>query len=483
MSAQEAALRLMALIFATRVFANSQHTTAERVNRLAQALAVHAARIPPTLSYARAQNNNHLLSEAAGLYSAGLALPEHPQAQRWQSMGWKLFQQGLEAQIGDDGAFIQHSTSYQRLMLQLALWVRALALPRGEDFSPLALRKLAAATRWMLALVDEESGHAPNLGPQDGADILPLATLPRNDYRPLAQVAALTFLGERPFAPGPWDEMVLWLGGESAPENIPAVEAVKGMPVIRPAQTRAWAYLQAARFKARPGHADQLHLDLWWRGFNIAQDAGTYLYNAASPWDNALSGSGVHNTLTVEGCDQMLRAGRFLWLDWAQARLLERQMDPDGAWERITAEHNGYRRLGWRHRRTVTAYRDGRWMVEDSLLPMAQARARNHPATARLHWLLPDWPWSLEEKGMACFQLRIQSPQGWIVLSVQVQGNQTPSAHLARAGEVLQGNGPAGVTQGWASPHYGEKIPALSFSVSVRATPPITMKSEWSFPE
>ena len=33
---------------------------------------------------------------------------------------------------------------------------------------------------------------------------------------------------------------------------------------------------------------DQLHLDLWWRGLNIAQDAGTYLYNADPPWDNPL---------------------------------------------------------------------------------------------------------------------------------------------------------------------------------------------------
>jgi len=31
--------------------------------------------------------------------------------------------------------------------------------------------------------------------------------------------------------------------------------------------------------------------------------------------------AGVHNSLTVDGQDPMQRAGRFLWLRWAQARM------------------------------------------------------------------------------------------------------------------------------------------------------------------
>jgi hypothetical protein len=124
----------------------------------------------------------------------------------------------------------------------------------------------------------------------------------------------------------------------------------------------------------RPGHADQLHLDLWWRGQNIALDAGTYLYNAAPPWDNALARSLVHNTVTVNGLDQMTRAGRFLWLDWAQASRISRKQAEDGSWERGVAEHTGYRKLGVAHRRVVTAYRENRWLVEDSLLADTRRR-------------------------------------------------------------------------------------------------------------
>ena len=53
---------------------------------------------------------------------------------------------------------------------------------------------------------------------------------------------------------------------------------------------------------------------------NIACDAGPYLYNGATPWKNAFAGTTVHNTVNVARRDQMTRAERFLWVDWAQAK-------------------------------------------------------------------------------------------------------------------------------------------------------------------
>jgi hypothetical protein len=81
MSGQEVAIRLMAFVWAAQVFAGSRYSTPERLECLGQAVVAHAARIPPTLVYARSQGNNHLLTEAAGLYTAGLALEGHPSAE------------------------------------------------------------------------------------------------------------------------------------------------------------------------------------------------------------------------------------------------------------------------------------------------------------------------------------------------------------------------------------------------------------------
>ena len=132
-SAQEVALRLIALVFAVQVFADSVHSTADKKSKISASIANHAARIPPTLIYARSQNNNHLLSEAAGLITASLALPEHPQAKRWSKLGWKWFRRGLQTQIADDGAYMQQSTNYHRLMLQLVLWVNRVSGDMHEN--------------------------------------------------------------------------------------------------------------------------------------------------------------------------------------------------------------------------------------------------------------------------------------------------------------------------------------------------------------
>jgi hypothetical protein len=55
---------------------------------------------------------------------------------------------------------------------------------------------------------------------------------------------------------------------------------------------------------------------------NIAQDSGTYLYNAEPPWNNIFTSTLLHNTVTINHQEQMQRAGKFLYLHWAQGQLL-----------------------------------------------------------------------------------------------------------------------------------------------------------------
>lgn len=484
-SAQEAALRILAWSFAWSVFQDSPHATPARAARLAQAVADHAARIPPTLAYARAQHNNHLLSEAAGLYTAGLALPAHPQAARWRELGLRWFQAGLRDQIDPDGVYTQHSANYQRLMLQLGVWVDGLAARQGQALEETASRRLQAATAWLGALVDPLNGRTPNLGPNDGAYILPLSACPFADYRPALQAAAAAFLGQpAAFGPGPWDELRLWLlPAEPRPPQSAEPRPAGSPAVLRLADRPAWGYLRAARFRSRPGHADQLHLDLWWRGHNLAQDAGTYHYNALPPWENALTAAAVHNTVTVADQDQMLRAGRFLYLDPAQAELLVCDGPQPGGWRRLAARQAGYRRLGVIHSRQVQALPGGRILVEDELAPSGQAAGER---LARLHWLLPDWPWELRNlPDETAFELRLRAPEGDHVLlrvSAQAAGDIPARLQLSRAGQTLVGESPARPTAGWVSPTYSQRLPALALALEIAAGLPIRFTSLWRLP-
>ena len=466
---QEVALRLLHLVFCFWVFGDADSAL----------IATHAARIPPTLIYARAQNNNHLLSEAAALYTASQFIPSHPQAKKWRDLGWHWLNTGFQRQIDRDGTYIQHSTNYHRLVLQLALWVNLLASREGRIWPRETLEKLNAASRWLHRCCDTDSGRVPNLGHHDGANILALTACPAADFRPVVQTACQVFSGEKPFEPGPWDEMGLWLippgqtdqrgpaaGGPAIRADL-AQHAQSLRRLIHPNLT-AHGFLRAARYSGRPGHADQLHVDLWWQGENIARDAGTYLYNADPPWDNGLMPARVHNTVTLQNRDQMSRASRFLYLDKAQGRFLENTE------HQLRATHDGYRKLGVYHTRTLSATGDG-WRVLDEIETMEGHEPRDL-SPIRIQWLLPDWNWELQGS-----TLRIQSQQGWIVIAVTSEPFLSGVVSLVRGGKQLRGEGRVEPVDGWYSPNYGVKLPGLSFSVTYFTQSPFSIRTDWQF--
>ena len=465
MNGQEVAIRLMALVWAGQVFEMAAASSGERRVRLAGAIAAHAARIPPTLVYARAQNNNHLVTEAAGLYTAGLALPDHSDANDWRELGWRWLNWAFRNQISGYGEYIQHSTNYHRVMLQTALWVDAI---RDVEWPRLTLQSLGRATHWLFSMLDPASGRTPNLGANDGALILPLAVAPFNDFRPTVQAAARAFLRFQ-MPGGVWDEMSSWLGldahEKSYESNLYMADHLRGRD--------SWAYLRATQFPSRLGHMDQLHLDLWWLGLNVAQDAGTYLYNADPPWDNPLVTGRVHNTVTVDGGDQMTRGGRFMTLDWFPAYSKSVVASDESALGQVMAYHNGY--PGVRHERRVTVYNDERWAVEDKLIS-------KEAHTYRLHWLLPDWEWEIERREQG-IEIGLMSPHGRIALllrSDQLSSLQSRFS-LVRAGEVVYGTRDVQPYEGWVSPTYGIKAPALSLAFEVQFVGSIYFTSEFKF--
>lgn len=484
MNGQEIALRLMVFVWAVQVFFDSGESTSQRKERLAQSVVEHADRIPSTLLYARAQNNNHLTSEAAGLYTAGLALPEHPQANKWRKLGIKWLNWSFENQIDDNGAYVQHSVNYQRLVLQIGLWVSALNTKDtkvhkeeektnlSEPLRPLCLTKrslenLSLATRWLAELTDPISGNTPNLGSNDGAYIFPLANGDFRDFRPVIRAASRVFLTEEPF---PADEMSLWfspfkplnLQTYNSP-NLPTFQ----LSTLKPSNSN-WAYLRVVDGNLRLAHADQLHLDLWWRGENITLDPGTYLYNAASPWDNPFPATEYHNSVTVNGLDQMTRASRFMVLDWAHGRIVEQSS------QKIVAEHDGYRKLGVTHQRAVT-FAENTWLVEDNLISEPQLSRKYC-----LHWLLPDWEWALENREER-IEISLKFPQGFLKLTLHASEISKQNFSLVRAGELIKGNGDTFPTRGWYSPTYGVKIPALSLALDVTSSDTVEFISEFEF--
>ncbi len=459
-SAQEVALRLISLSFSYSLFEGSVHTTPTRKTLFAQTIIEHASRIIPTLSYSRAQNNNHLITEAVGLYTAAALLPSHPKAKKWRSLGWKWLNFAFQTQIMKDGRYIQNSTNYHRLLLQSALWAKMIAALHGDTLPTKTNQALASATLYLYGLLDHESGNVPNLGPNDGAYILPLTVLPFNDYRPVLQAAGRAFLGYSLYPKGQWGEFSKWLGQES----LPIGEHSFNPAPHRIDSTNSWASIRAVKHQYRPGHADQLQVEIWWKGLNIAQDAGSFLYNAPPPWQNSLSGTDVHNTIQVNDQDQMHRASRFLYLDWAQATVLENSPT------QITAEHDGYLKQGIIHRRSLNLIDQDQWQIRDTVTNQFQGKF-----VVQLHWLLPDWPWRIKEN-----TIHLEIPKGPI--SLQIESDVPVAISLVRAGEILYGEAAFPPHRGWISPTYAIKIPALSLAIRANAQSQVNLTSTWRFP-
>lgn len=471
-SSQECAMRMMAWLMVYQVFKESPATTAEHTSQLTVAIWQNAARIPATLGYARSQNNNHLLSEALGLVITGsLFSAKSPLARNWLNLGLKEFNRAIMNQVEPDGTYSQHSANYHRLMLQLALIFYGYAKNIGIEIPQEVTDRLAAATRWLAAQLDPFSGRLPNLGHNDGSLLLPMGTAEFRDYRPTLQAAGLTFLNQTCLPSGKWDELALWLGLPDLEKESPSLQL--SSPAIHSIHSEnKTASLRGVTFHGRPAHADQLHLDLCWDGFNIAQDAGTFSYNDASPWQNPFSSTLVHNTLSIDDKDQMLKASKFLWLRHAQAKWHSAPSK-----NILMASHDGYRRDGVIPQRIVTFVDAQQLEVVDLVQFIRKMDAR----LITLHWLLIDWQYQMDGSILI---LNSADRQIKISFHASLMNEASPlspiDVSLIRGGETLIGNRNNPIL-GWVSDTYGEKHPALSLSVQYQTNVDLKIVTHFEF--
>lgn len=456
MCGQETAFRVMAWCFGLYGFLHSRATTLERVSVLAQMLAVSGERIAANFDYALSQSNNHGISEALGLWTIGVLFPEFRASAEWERLGRYWLERLGRQLIYSDGGFCQHSANYHRLMLHDYLWALRLGDVLARPFSAELKEKFERAADFLWHVQDAVSGGVPCYGPNDGSLVLPLDNCDYRDYRPVVQAAFYQCTGQRAFEAGPWDEALIWLFGlKSAEAQVARRErgdfsaAESGVYTLRGGDTFAVVRCPK-RFRHRPAHADLLHVDLWWNGVNVALDPGSFSYNAPPPWDGALAETRFHNTVTVDGEDQMQRASRFLWFPWTGGQPDQIRRTATGNLKVWTGSHRGYYRLGKRviHRRAVVWLAGIGWVILDDLRGLVSAGQR-----FTLHWLLPE-----------CVEKDQDNTQ-----RVKVEAG---GAKIAFESGVLRGDARWSMVRadpqsprGWRSEYYRDREPATSVQI------------------
>lgn len=461
-SGQEIALRLIALVISLNLFRKCRKLDQLVLSQICTSIAAHADRIPKTIFYAKAQNNNHLLSEAIGLYTAGVFLSYHPHAKKWKRLGMRWFNNAILNQIDTCGEYTQHSTNYHRMMLCLCLWMRLLLESENKSMPIKVTEKIKLASQWLYAVLDKISGQVPNMGHNDGSFILPLTSRKYEDYRPVVQAAYRAFFNKSILEKGGWDDLSIWM-------NIPLHGRMKNHPepnhisnIHRLGNHQNWALFYARTFTNRPAHADQLHVDIWHQGKNLLCDAGTFEYNSSFPWDNRLSSTLVHNTACINQKDQMLRAGRFLWLDWAQAGVMKKSKMS------ITAFHDGYKKLGFIHQRTLELINNEHWLVTDEFKPVKIKPKQELDCI--IQWLAHDWPFQINQNSVT-----LDTSDGMLSLDFS-PSDPLISIYL----NIVRGGVSLTKTEappycGWISPTYGFKIPVISIQFHLTACAPISV--------
>lgn len=164
----------------------------------------------------------------------------------------------------------------------------------------------------------------------------------------------------------------------------------------------------------------------------------------------------------------MYRAGRFLWLDWAQSQILDQKDNL------ICAQHYGYRKLRAMHQRTLKRISTQKWEIVDFVFSPYSSKDEYK---IDLHWLLPNWP--LQFTGNTC---TLSAPFGSVKLHISSDIKTITSVlTFFNKGRPISSNIQEEPLLGWFSPTYGQKLPALSIRYSVTHALPVTITSRFTF--
>ena len=460
MDGQEIALRLMAWTFGYHAFFNSPSTTPQRKENFTLYVAAQAERIYKNIDYAISTRSNHTISEAFGLWLVGLLFPELKNSEKYFSLGKRLLEQEAAEQIFLDGSYSMYSLNYHRFILHIYLYAIKLGEINNSPFSTRLINSVTKSIEYLSRLIDLQTGEMPVYGSNDGALVLPLNNCDFTDYRPLLQLGWYITKGERLFEPGPWDEDIFWLFGDEFTAKVAKNAMEKsnlgelsnysfpngGVYLLR--GSNSTAIIRCTDFCARPSHADQLHVDLWIHGYNLACDAGTYLYSGEGVWRNGLARTSAHNTVTVDGKDQMTLISRFTWTNWSRGKVLQHN---EKIWQ---GGHDSYKPVS--HRRTVMALDDDRWIVLDRL-------SDKEPHQYTLQWLLCDFPFEQKENS--------------VLLSLNGMKYKVQVGLTEGHGKFSVMRADPNSTRGWRSRYYGHKEPAISLRLEANQ-PQVTF---WTF--
>lgn len=372
---QEISLRILNWTFALYYYKDSEYLSEDLFKKIMNSIYWQIHHVYQNINFSRiAVRNNHALTETLLLFLSGLLFPFIPETRKWSRKGKQWFEKEIAYQIYDDGTYLQFSNNYHRVVIQLLTWGIRLAELNKTEFSEAVSEKAKKSLIFLYDSMDRSSGMLPNYGANDGALFFKMNDQEFRDYRP--QLQALSYalhLNSNHYHDGFMAEDIYWM---SLNQNLTREDEIQkssvssypsgGYYIIH--DNDSMTYIRCGNHSDRPSQADNLHLDIWYKGVNVLRDNGSYLYNSEPDILKYFMGTRSHNTIMLDDFDQMLKGPRFIWFDWSQApdaKLKDSgdKFEFDGSITAFT-----YLNKDIKHRRKVIKIKGkARWIVEDEI--------------------------------------------------------------------------------------------------------------------
>lgn len=412
------------------------------------------------LSTYASSSNNHLIGEAAGVFTACCTWPCWPEAREWRDDARRILLGEIRRQVHADGVDKEQTTWYQQFVASLFLTAGLAGRRAGVELEPLYWQTLGRMLEFVSAIMDV-GGHVPMIG--DADDGLVFALEPKYALDPFR---SLLGVGARLYGDSLWEQQAeghtttaQWLCGGVEPLHGVAPESayrredrcrfpdggyyVLGRGLGAPDEIRVVADAGPLGFLsiAAHGHADCLSMTLSVRGREQLVDPGTYAYHTDPQWRSYFRGTAAHNTLRVDGEDQSRIGGAFLWLEKARPELtrFERTAEHD----LLVASHDGFMRLP----DPVRHVREIRLVKDESAIEITDRLLCNGAHGIERFWHFAESCSVTLDGGAAV------STDGEVEVRIDVE-EQDARAQLLRGSEAPIG--------GWVSRGFGVKSPSTT---------------------
>ncbi|MFF3207404.1 alginate lyase family protein [Streptomyces sp. NPDC002962] len=316
--------------------------------------------------------NNHVVAEAAGQFAAACAFGWFPSSARWRADALRSLELQLRRNTFTSGLNRELATEYHGLVLELGL--AAVAEADAADVQvPASIRLVLLRMTDALAAIVDSRLRPPRQGDADDGHGLVV------DGEGTDRWASLLATGDAVFGRLAWWPAVTGTDvrtpllaalvrpyahgtapAVSRPASRPAHFADAGMTILR-GPGEIWCRCDGGPHGflsiAAHAHADALSVEVRHDGVDVLADPGTYCYHGQPEWRQYFRSTLGHNTLQLDGGDQSVSGGPFLWTRHARSRVLavDTSDASGGGTARWCAEHDGYQRSVHRRRVELTA--------------------------------------------------------------------------------------------------------------------------------